>query len=478
MIDIDAVCGKQVNVVDSNTRDVICIGRIEYNKQPIIGRGSGGTLVFKGRFKGREVAVKRIVNHPQADVIREIKHLKSLDHENIGRYYDDAKNTDFTYIALTLAQMSLHDYVIGDNCDQDINITKQKILKDCCSGLDYLHHQRGVKATLHRDIKPHNILLMKTDRGDHKAMLTDFGISKTIVQGVTPSDTNGTRGTRGWVAPELLAGFRHSRASDVFSMGLVTFFIFTDGLHPFGGNSDRQEENIRNNNSNLTPIADKIGICYLVQLMICESPEKRPSIAAVLKHPVFWDKKKRLQFIVDYSNRTEGMDRHCEPRKRLETDAKLVMGGINWISKLNSQVIEDLSVSRSYVVESLFHLVRAIRNKANHFYDGSFERRELYVRPGGTKDELFQFFDNKFPPLVHHCYVAAQIMRNDLEDYYAGASYRFPFRPWRNCLKQSENREQHNRLAAKRGAALENPPSTASSKRGLGYVTNDRNRME
>ena len=56
--------------------------------------------------------------------------------------------------------------------------------------------------SVHRDLKPHNILLLREDSGRLCVKISDFGLSKKYRPGQTTSRTAPT-GTRGWAAPEL-----------------------------------------------------------------------------------------------------------------------------------------------------------------------------------------------------------------------------------------------------------------------------------
>jgi serine/threonine-protein kinase/endoribonuclease IRE1 len=59
---------------------------------------------------------------------------------------------------------------------------------------------------VHRDIKPHNVLISQPDSGGNvKALISDFGLCKKLTAGrISFSRRSGAAGTEGWIAPEML----------------------------------------------------------------------------------------------------------------------------------------------------------------------------------------------------------------------------------------------------------------------------------
>ena len=63
-----------------------------------------------------------------------------------------------------------------------------------------------ILSTVHRDIKPHNVLLSQPDsKGQIRVMISDFGLCKKLAAGrISFSRRSGAAGTEGWIAPEML----------------------------------------------------------------------------------------------------------------------------------------------------------------------------------------------------------------------------------------------------------------------------------
>lgn len=166
--------------------------------------------------------------------------------------------------------------------------------------------------------------------GKPRMLVSDFGLCKKLEGGQSSfgATTGRAAGTSGWRAPELLldddardAGVielsthsgsgsvlvndnmgpnqrRATRAIDIFSLGLVFFYVLTNGSHPFDcGDKYMREVNIRNGKYSLRPL-DALGdFAYeakdLIASMLRPDPKDRPPARDVMSHPFFWSPKKR-----------------------------------------------------------------------------------------------------------------------------------------------------------------------------------------
>jgi serine/threonine protein kinase len=201
--------------------------------------GPGGmSRVFLGRddVLDRPVAVKVVnpdPNDPQAGLRfrREGRAAARLSHPNIVRVFDAGEDVldgrEVSYIVM--------EYVSGgdfkdlmDRCGPLPENLLSRVGADVAAGLAHAH-ERGI---IHRDIKPHNILL--DERGSPK--LADFGIARAL-DGTTSHNRPGTYlGTAAYSSPEQLCGERVTPKSDVYSLG-ATLSHAAVGEPPFSGNS-------------------------------------------------------------------------------------------------------------------------------------------------------------------------------------------------------------------------------------------------
>lgn len=99
--------------------------------------------------------------------------------------------------------------------------TVKKLGADICSALVLCRE----KNIIHRDIKPQNIFV--SEHGDYK--LGDFGIAKTVEKA-----TGGTKiGTYGYMAPEVYNNQPYGAAADIYSLGLVMYWLLNEHRLPF-----------------------------------------------------------------------------------------------------------------------------------------------------------------------------------------------------------------------------------------------------
>uniref|UniRef100_A0A7M4DZU0 Serine/threonine-protein kinase/endoribonuclease IRE1 n=1 Tax=Crocodylus porosus TaxID=8502 RepID=A0A7M4DZU0_CROPO len=398
----------------------VMVGKISFNPKDVLGHGAEGTIVYRGTFDNRDVAVKRILPECFSFADREVELLRESDeHPNVIRYFCTEKDRQFQYIAIELCAATLQEYV-EQKTFSHLGLEPITLLQQTTSGLAYLHSL----SIVHRDLKPHNILIsMPNAHGKIKAMISDFGLCKKLVVGRHSfSRRSGVPGTEGWIAPEMLSEDCKENPTytvDIFSAGCVFYYVISEGNHPFGKSLQRQANILLGVYSldSFSPEKHEDLVAHdLIEQMINMDPQKRPSASCVLKHPLFWSLEKQLQFFQDVSDRIEKESLDGPVVKQLERRGREVVK-MDWRDHITVPLQTDLRKFRSYKGGSVRDLLRAMRNKKHHYRELPTEVQETL---GTIPDDFVRYFTSRFPRLLLHTYHAMQICSQErlFQPYY------------------------------------------------------------
>ncbi len=225
-------------------------GQIFLNRYEVIDEiGCGGmSRVYKAQDKKQDrlVAVKVLHPHlisenrvrkkkPEKRFEQEFKATMALGHQNIVGVYDYG----FTNEGLPFMVM---EYIAGQSLEQLLR-DQQKlkltyfltIFYQVCSALSHAH----IRGVIHRDVKPSNIMLVKTNNVELVKLL-DFGIAKIEPHGEeTPqklTQTGDVFGSPYYMSPEQCKGGTLDARSDIYSLGCVMYQAIT-GKRPFEGDN-------------------------------------------------------------------------------------------------------------------------------------------------------------------------------------------------------------------------------------------------
>lgn len=197
--------------------------------------GSGGMAVVYQAYDtslDRQVAIKLLrdeyVDDP--DFIRqfqkEAKAVARLSHQNIVNIYDFGESDGVTYLVMEYVEGSTLKDLIAQfgplPVDQIIDYSVQ-----LCYGMAQAHSQQIV----HKDIKPHNIMI---DR-NHVVKITDFGIAQAM-NNLTITHNKGILGSAHYFSPEQARGEHVDFESDIYSLGIVMYEMVC-GKVPFTGDN-------------------------------------------------------------------------------------------------------------------------------------------------------------------------------------------------------------------------------------------------
>ncbi|CEP69437.1 PASTA [Moorella glycerini] len=262
------------------------IGKILEGRYEIIDELGGGGMarVYRGqdRLLHRYVTIKILREQYASDkdfltrFQREAQAVASLSHPNVVSIYDVGQEDGIHYLIMEYVEgRSLKD-LITERAPlpplEAIDIALQ-----ICDALEHAH-ENGV---IHRDIKPHNILITRNGR----VKVTDFGIAQAVNEATM--SYNGTMvGSVHYLAPEQARGGVTGAAADIYSFGIVLYEMLTGDL-PFHGETpvavaikhiQESPRPLREINPGVPPALERI-----VMRTLEKEPERRYPSAAALR---------------------------------------------------------------------------------------------------------------------------------------------------------------------------------------------------
>jgi cyclin-dependent kinase-like len=210
----------------------------QYEVIGVVGEGAYG-IVMKCRNKetGEIVAIKKFKDNEeeimQKSMLRELKVLKSVKHENIVGFKECFKRKGKLYIVFEYIEKNCLEIL-----EQNVNGLEQAIVKryiyQLCKAINYIHSL----DLIHRDIKPENILITT----ENIIKLCDFGFARAMPsKGGALTDYVATRWYR---APELLLGSTsYGKEVDYWAVGCIMGEI-SDGQPMFPGENELNQLNL------------------------------------------------------------------------------------------------------------------------------------------------------------------------------------------------------------------------------------------
>ncbi|WP_091014317.1 MULTISPECIES: Stk1 family PASTA domain-containing Ser/Thr kinase [Paenibacillus] len=196
--------------------------------------GGGMALVYKAQdlLLNRNVAIKVLRQqfvHDEEFIRRfrrEAQSAASLSHPNVVSIYDVGQEDDIHYIVMEYVEGKNLNEIIKERAPLQVD-ESVRIASQIADALDHAHHNQ----IIHRDIKPHNILIGRNGR----VKVTDFGIARAVTS-TTITQTGSVVGSVHYFSPEHAKGIVTGEKSDLYSLGIVLYQMLTGQL-PFLGES-------------------------------------------------------------------------------------------------------------------------------------------------------------------------------------------------------------------------------------------------
>gem|GEM_PF-7060197 len=201
----------------------------------LLGHGAAGA-VFEGiDIDTREHVAVKVLHDRHARskdqvsrLMREARAIRAVDHPGVVEVFDAGRDKEgHVYIAFEMLEGE--DLATTMDRGQLTTIETVEIGRQLLQVLAAAHK----KHVLHRDVKPENIFLVRSDDRRIRLKLLDFGIAK-LTEGKSSVDTldGVTLGTPYYMSPEQCRGEKLSPQADLWSVGAVLFHVFT-GRPPF-----------------------------------------------------------------------------------------------------------------------------------------------------------------------------------------------------------------------------------------------------
>ena len=210
------------------------LGHFEIHE--ILGQGGMGAVYHaKDKTLHRDVAIKMLRPLAASSKINtealldEARMASKLNHPNIVTIYDVARSKDSNYIVMEWVDGQALDELIPDG-----GMPLNKAMEYACQIADGLANAHQ-KYIIHRDIKPHNIMLSS----NNSIKILDFGIAGYFDFQNDDSDDHSesgglSSGTPSYMSPEQAQGLNLDQRSDIFSFGVVLYQMLC-GKRPFLG---------------------------------------------------------------------------------------------------------------------------------------------------------------------------------------------------------------------------------------------------
>jgi serine/threonine protein kinase len=261
-----------------------------YRLVELLGAGAMGE-VYKatdGKMFDRVVALKLLSEkfarneNARSRFQNEVQYVAHLDHPNIIKIYDhgEAEGRPF-FVMEFLDGIDLARFMKDEpnrNIERSVEIARQ-----LCEALDFAHRHNVV----HRDVKPANVMIVR--RGDSEQVkLVDFGIMHVDSSKMTRDGTQ--PGTSAYSSPEQLRNDALDHRSDLFSLGIVLYELFTNA-YPFDAPSEalithhilqREPESPRKKNATL-PASIEVLIMKLLEKDPAQRPQSGGEVAEALR---------------------------------------------------------------------------------------------------------------------------------------------------------------------------------------------------
>jgi serine/threonine protein kinase len=222
--------------------------RSRYILGQVLGRG-GDAIVFRATDLHRasnedaadcSIALKvllpqrRVNQHALLRLQREFRQMQRLSHPGIVRVFDLDHDGDIWFMSMELVA----GHSLNARLQKNVSLAEGlKLIFACCEALEHAHSM----GILHGDLKPANVLVTQ----DGSVKLIDFGSALSPGARLEAGSDPSAAATPCYASPQVLAGLMAETRDDIFSLACLSYWILSNGGHPFGRRSSLDAFNAR-----------------------------------------------------------------------------------------------------------------------------------------------------------------------------------------------------------------------------------------
>lgn len=228
---------------------------------------------YKAKWRHEDVFIKMVKNSDEVD--NELEILSKCIHPKICQFLGAYKDEEYTSIIFEyMDHGDLHNFIQFHPLSKE---EKVNLMIDIVIGLNYLF-KRKPKTIIHRDLKPSNIMINKYNQ----PKISDFGVSKLLSSDDLEEYINhtGETGTYMWMAPEIMKHEPYNYKSDIYSFGLIMYYIWEEKLPYTGNNIQIAFAKVNNTINNL--IIDNCELSELINDCIKHEKTQRPNTEEII----------------------------------------------------------------------------------------------------------------------------------------------------------------------------------------------------